>query len=534
MMIFTFIALKTLGTAFFFTVLYFLHVLTANFFQQVFNISGHGPPTYPVIGCLISFYRNRRRLLDWYTQLLSQCPTNTIVVWRLGARRTIVTANPKNVQYILKSNFKNYPKGRPFTEILGDFLGHGIFNVDGALWRTQRKLVSHEFSTRSLREYVMSTLQEEVENRLLPVMQSVLTENKVVDLQDLLKRLTFDMICKVSLGTAYQPRSLDPTFPISPLAKAFDVSSEICARRGAATLSLSWKIKRLIRVGSERRLKEAVREVHGFVSRVIRDKIMEMNGTAASGNDDLLSSLILAGHDERTIRDLMISFIMAGRETTSAAMTWLFWLLSQHPNIKQDLVTEVELVLKRRKDLDYESLKELKLLNACLLESMRLYPPVAWDSKHAVEDDVLPDGTIVKSGDRVTYFPYGMGRMEELWGKDCLEFRPNRWFLEPEKYGTGEIRKMCPYKYPVFQAGPRDCIGKEMAFIQMKYVVASILHRFDIEPVNRVRPVFVPFLTAHMAGGFPVRVRQRNISTHDGSEFVGLIRANAPHFKSSG
>ncbi|XP_030530932.2 cytochrome P450 94B3-like [Rhodamnia argentea] len=534
-MIFTFIAWQTLSTAFFFTVLYFLHVLNAKFFQQAVTFSGHGPPSYPVIGCLISFYKNRRRLLDWYTQLLSQSPTNTIVVRRLGAKRTVVTANLKNVQYMLKTNFKNYPKGKPFTEVLGDFLGHGIFNVDGELWRTQRKLVSHEFSTNSLREYVMNTLREEVENRLLPVMQSVLTENKAVDLQDLLKRLTFDMICKVSLGTAEQHRSLDPTFPICPLAEAFDVSSEICARRGAATLSLSWKIKRLIRVGSERRLKEAVQEVHVFVSRVIRDKIRDMNERAASGNDDLLSRLILAGHDERTIRDLMISFIMAGRDTTSAAMTWLFWLLSQHPNIKQDLVREVELVVKkRRSNLDYESLKELKLLNACLLESMRLYPPVAWDSKHAVEDDVLPDGTIVKSGDRVTYIPYGMGRMEQLWGKDWFEFRPNRWLLEPEKGGTGEIRKMCPYKYPVFQAGPRDCIGKEMAFIQMKYVVASILRRFDVEPVNQGCPVFVPFLTAHMAGGLPVRIRKRNISKHDGNEFARLIGANAPDFRSLG
>ncbi|KAF8035532.1 hypothetical protein BT93_C1533 [Corymbia citriodora subsp. variegata] len=532
-MIFTFVALQVLRTAFFFTVLYFLHVLKANIFRRVVGFSGHGPPTYPVIGCLISFYRNRHRLLDWYTQLLSQSPTSTIVVRRLGARCTIVTANPKNVRYMLKTNFKNYPKGRPFTEILGDFLGCGIFNVDGELWRTQRKLVSHEFSTNSLREYVMNTLQEEVENRLSPVMQSVSTESKAVDLQDLLKRLTFDMICKVSLGTANQHRSLDSTFPISPLAEAFDVSSEICARRGAATLSLSWKIKRLIRVGSERRLEEAVREIHGFVSRVIRGKITDMNGTAASGND-LLSRLILAGHDERTIRDLMISFIMAGRDTTSSAMTWLFWLLSRHPSMKEELVREVELVVKRSNTLDYESLKELKLLNACLLESMRLYPPVAWDSKHAVEDDVLPDGTIVKSGDRVTYFPYGMGRMEELWGKDWFEFRPSRWFLEPEKDGTGEMRKMCPYKYPVFQAGPRDCIGKEMAFIQMKYVVASILRQFDIEPVNQGCPVFVPFLTAHMAGGFPVRIRKRNISKHDGNEFVGLIGANAPDFRPLG
>ncbi|KAF2305938.1 hypothetical protein GH714_009040 [Hevea brasiliensis] len=73
------------------------------------------------------------------------------------------------------------------------------------------------------------------------------------------------------------------------------------------------------------------------------------------------------------------------------------------------------------------------MLKACLCESMRLYPPVAWDSKHALADDLLPDNTPVRAGDRVTYFPYGMGRMEALWGKNRLEFKPERWFLEPEK-----------------------------------------------------------------------------------------------------
>ena len=85
---------------------------------------GSGPRSYPVIGCLVAFYQNRWRLLDWYTELLAASPTQTIVVDRLGARRTVVTANPANVEHILKSNFGNYPKGKPFTDILGDLLLH--------------------------------------------------------------------------------------------------------------------------------------------------------------------------------------------------------------------------------------------------------------------------------------------------------------------------------------------------------------------------------------------------------------------------
>lgn len=462
---------------------------------------GHGPPTYPIIGCLISFYRNRSRLLDWYTELVAESATNTIVVNRLGARRTIVTANSENVEYVLKTNFNNFPKGKPFTEILGDFLGYGIFNVDGELWRMQRKLASHAFSTGSLREFVMRTLEQEVENHLLPLLESLCKASEIVDLQDLLRRLAFNMICKVSLGV--DRCYLDPSLPISPLNKAFDMASEISAKRGAAPIFLVWKIKKWLGVGSEKRLKDAVEEVHAYVEEIIHQKKKQID---ENRGEDLLSRLILAGHDEKVIRDMTISFIMAGRDTTSAAMTWLFWLLSCNPNIEQELLKEINININIKKVnlSDYESLKGLKLLKASLCESMRLYPPVAWDSKHATADDLLPDGTKVHAGDRVTYFPYGMGRMENLWGKDWYEFRPSRWFIQPSS-----LKKVCPYKFPVFQAGPRICLGKEMAFVQMTYVVASILRQFEIKPVVSEKPVFVPLLTAHMAGGLKVVIQKR-------------------------
>ncbi|MBA0781628.1 hypothetical protein Gotri_002534 [Gossypium trilobum] len=474
---------------------------------RVSELSRHGPPTYPIIGCMISFYKNRTRLIDWYTELIAESDTNTIVVNRLGARRTIVTANSENVEYMLKTNFNNFPKGKPFTEILGDFLGYGIFNVDGELWRIQRKLASHAFSTNSLREFVMSTLEEEVENQFLPSLESLAAASAVVDLQDLLRRLSFNMICKVSLGVDHCV--LDPSQLVSPLNKAFDMASEICAKRGAAPLLLVWKVKKWLGVGSEKKLRDAVEEVHAYVEEIIRNRKKKMDESQENCGEDLLSRLILAGCDEEVIRDMIINFIMAGRDTTSAAMTWLFWLLSCHPVIEQELLKEIQKNDKRLSD--YESLEGLKLLKASLCESMRLYPPVAWDSKHAMVDDMLPDGTLVQAGDRVTYFPYGMGRMEALWGKDCIEFRPSRWFIEPSHQG-GSLKKVSPYKFPVFQAGPRICLGRDMAFIQMKYVVASILRQFEIKPIRSEKPIFVPLLTAHMAGGLKVLIKKRDHS----------------------
>ncbi|KAK4417897.1 cytochrome [Sesamum alatum] len=481
-------------------------------FGRAPKVVNPGPTSHPLLGCLIAFYKNRRRLLHWYTDMLSVSPSKTIIVSRLGARRTIVTANPQNVEYMLKTNFTNFPKGKPFTEILGDFLGNGIFNADGDLWYAQRKSVTHLFTTRSLRDYVDNVLKEDVEKKLLPLLESAAeeVEGKPLDLQDVLRRLAFDLVCKFSLG--YDPccleyHSLDTPHPV---LEAFDVASDMCARRGAAPLSAMWRVKRFFDVGSERRLREAVSRIHLFINEVVGEKkrklAMSCSDTGSidqsTESDDLLSKMLSDGKEEEVVRDIMISFIMAGRDTTSAAMTWLFYLLSCHRDVENEVVRELRLVENEENLSKYESLKELRWLKACICESMRLFPPVAWDSKHATTDDFLPDGTRVQAGDRVTYFPYGMGRMEGLWGQDQLEFKPERWISKLEEGRIKALKNVDPYKFPVFQAGPRVCLGREMAFIQMKYVVAAILKRFRIRPVTPGHPVFVPLLTAHMAGGF--------------------------------
>lgn len=139
----------------------------------------NAPPTYAIIGCLISFYKNRHRLLSWYTDLLTASPTQTVVIRRLGARKTIITANPQNVEYMLKTNFINFPKGKPFTEILNDFLGCGIFNVDGEQWYSQRKLTSHQFTSRSLKEHLETTVKEAVKMKLFPLFDSLAATNEV-------------------------------------------------------------------------------------------------------------------------------------------------------------------------------------------------------------------------------------------------------------------------------------------------------------------------------------------------------------------
>ena len=142
-------------------------------------------------------------------------------------------------------------------------------------------------------------------------------------------------------------------------------------------------------------------------------------------------------------------------------------------------------------------------VHAAITESMRLYTPVPVNTVHAKAADVLPDGTAVGAGWFVTYNSYAMGRMESVWGEDAGTYRPERWLDATE----GTFRPESPFRYPVFHAGPRICLGKEMAYIQMKSIVACVLEEFQLAVDGKYRPRQLPSLTLRMADGLPVRVK---------------------------
>ena len=153
-------------------------------------------------------------------------------------------------------------------------------------------------------------------------------------------------------------------------------------------------------------------------------------------------------------------------------------------------------------------------LHATISEGLRLFPPVPVDTKSSLKNDIMPDGTFVAEGWFVTYNTYAMGRMKSVWGEDCCEFRPERW-LEEEENGGGIMvyRPENPFKFPVFHAGPRICLGKEMAYTQMKLVAATIIERFQVEVVKVVEeknpPEHVLSLTMRMKDGLKVRIKKR-------------------------
>ncbi|XAR58611.1 hypothetical protein NMG60_11014082 [Bertholletia excelsa] len=467
--------------------LFFFVVNLKSIFASLFSSkSSKIPRSYPIIGSFFDLYKNRDRHIQWTSDLVLSSPTATFILHRPLGRLNVFTANPANVQHILKTNFQNYQKKQS--------------------WKFQRQVASHEFNTKSLRKFVEQVVDAELNDRLIPIFSDAANNKTVLDLQDILQRFAFDNICEIAFG--HDPEYLSPSLPEEKFAVAFETAVKISGQRFNSIHPLVWKIKRLLNIGSEKQLRIAVNVVREFAKQIVTEK-KDLSEKSTLESADLLSRFLSSGHsDEEFVMDIVISFILAGRDTTSAALIWFFWLISRHPDVENQILKEIN---EKSEATIYEEVKDMVYTHATLSETMRLYPPVPVDGKEAMEDDILPDGTKLKKGTRVAYHPYAMGRMESLWGKDWAEFRPERWLEKDKVTGKWSYVTADTYKYPVFQAGPRICLGKEMAYLQMKRVASAVLRKFRVVPAlpDGEEPVFISYLSSKMKGGYPVRIEER-------------------------
>ncbi|KAG9443690.1 hypothetical protein H6P81_015030 [Aristolochia fimbriata] len=484
------------------------------------------PYTYPVIGHLVSLLRNRHRFYDWVTDVLSETtlPSKTIEVRPpFFGTPGVCTAEPTNVEHILRDNFPNYVKGPRFNAVLADFLGDGIFNADGELWAHQRKTAGHEFSTRSLKSFIADIVEAEIAGRLIPTLLSAAEAGNVVDLDDVFRRFTLDNICDLAFGD--DPACLGPGREFPPFALAMDEATEICFHRFLSPLPWIWKAKRVLNVGSERRLRRAVKTIDDYLTRIVASREEEeLIRTGNPPKQDLLSRFIEASRKEnpnpgssnqkrrKFLRDIILSFVFAGKDTTSTALSWFFWLLCENPRCEKRILDEIrEVVLVSDADKivpGYEEMKRMNYLQGMISESLRLYSPVPHNSRQSATDDVLPDGSRVGKGWFADYSAYAMGRMENLWGPDCREFKPERWLKKDGSFVAAD-----QFRFPVFHGGPRSCLGKDMAYLQMKAVAAAVVTFFHVVKVGEEPPGYTVSLTPKMKGGLHVRLIKRNQSS---------------------
>ncbi|XP_057806970.1 alkane hydroxylase MAH1-like [Salvia miltiorrhiza] len=453
---------------------------------------------WPLVGMLPSLLLNVGRIHEICTQVLQNCRRGTFHFrgpW-FANMDILLTAHPANVHYIMTSNFQNFPKGPRFREMF-DVLGDGIFTADSDSWRDQRRAAMALIAGPTFLRFLARVTHQKAEAALLPLLDAAAAvDNRVIDLQDLFQRLTFDTSCV--LITGYDPGCLSPDLPHVPFAEAMDAAEESIFMRHVLPERV-WKLQRWIRVGSERKLMRARKILDGVIGNLIASK-------RNNEGDDLLSSYMNMNQDSRFLRDTVLNLMIAGRDTTSSALTWLMWLVSTHPEVEERMRDEVRSAGGGgRRVFGVDEVKKMVYIHGAVLEALRLYPPVPFQHKEALESDILPSGHTVGPDVKVMFSLYAMGRMESIWGDDCLEFRPERWIS-----GAGaSIRHTPAYKFLAFNAGPRSCLGKEVALAQIKAVAATLIYnyRFRVAEGHRVEPNCSVIL--YMRHGLKVKVASR-------------------------
>ncbi|XP_060169825.1 cytochrome P450 94A2-like [Lycium barbarum] len=467
------------------------------------------PKSYPLIGSSLEFIRNRGRITQWTSEIFDKLSSSTYTLEFLGGRNVLFTRDPSNVKHILKTRFDNYHKESRFTEALSDLFGKGLFLVDGSEWKSQRQFLRHDFYPKDFHAYI-SVAEEELSGRLVPFLSNIAAQENAattIDLQNTFSRFIFDVVCRIGFG--FDPKYLLPSLPPTPLTDTYKTAVKLSMVRHG-TLPLIWKAKRFFNTESEKRLGLMVDELHKFLGDIIAKKKERLVMMEDLEDKDVFASILRRAQGEQLgetfLVDTAVNLILGGLDTLCSALTWFFWLISSNPNAEQEIVREI-----RVKD----GLNDMVYTHACIYESMRLYPPVPVVTKEAVEDDVWPDGTKVKKGTSIILHIFAMGRSPELWGSDWADFRPERW-LERRSSDTSSsddwnFIARDPFTYPVFQAGPRICLGKEIAVVLIKMVAATILKRFRVIPAqDNFSPHYHVLMTSRMKRGFPVRIIERH------------------------
>ncbi|KAG1355232.1 cytochrome P450 86B1 [Cocos nucifera] len=485
-----------------------------------------GLAVWPVVGMLPSLLLALRHdMYEWITSVLDGMGgTFTFHGPWLTNLQCIVTADPRNLEYLLKTKFSNFPKGKYFQSTVRDLLGDGIFGADDEVWHRQRKIASLEFHSAKFRSLTVQSLYELVHSRLLPVLESACDNRTPIDLQDVLLRLTFDNVCIIAFGI--DPGCLRPGLPKIPFARAFEDATEATIMRFITPTAI-WKAMRFFDLGNERRLRRSLKRVDEFAYEVIRTRKKELSLESGdekkAARSDLLT--VFTNHkddngkafSDKFLRDVCVNFILAGRDTSSVALAWFFWLLNRHPEVEDKILEEIRRIVEERKNngegegekslvFKREEVKRMEYLQAALSEALRLYPSVPVDHKEVIEDEAFPDGTVLKKGTKVIYAIYSMGRMESIWGKDCRDYKPERWLKD------GRFMSESAYKFTAFNGGPRLCLGKDFAYYQMKFVAASILYRYQVKVVESHPVVPKLALTMYMKYGLKVTLSRRNES----------------------
>jgi cytochrome P450 len=443
------------------------------------------PPTarmHPLLGVMEEFRRDAIGLFDRLGREYGD-----VVHIRFGPNPGYVVYHPDAVKHVLQDNNRNYIK-QPFgMEILKLFAQENVFTGEGDFWRGQRRLMQPAFHRQRLAHFgeIMTRCATEMLDRRWAAAAG---SGAPIDVAEEMMRVTLQVV-----GLALF--SVDLSGEASELGHAFDAGDDYIAYRFRSVFAPP----PFFPTRQNRAVRAAIRTVRGRILAMIRDR-------RASGErkHDLLDMLMESryeetgrGMEEEQIRREAQVMVAAGHETTATALTWVFYLLAQHPAVEGNLHAELGRVLDGRTPA-MADLPNLPYTRMVIDEAMRLYPPAAITGRHTLAADELSGFAIPARRD--VFIPIHAIHRDPRWWPEPEAFMPERFAAESDRPR---------FAYLPFGGGPRQCIGNIFAQIEAQLILATVAQRFSLRlaPGQRVEPELK--LVLEPKGGLPMTVTPR-------------------------
>ncbi|CAH0474088.1 unnamed protein product [Peronospora belbahrii] len=451
------------------------------------------PGGHPLLGHTLLMARNLDRFQDWLVETSIARNGKPFVLRQPGKNDWFFSARPEDFEQILRVHFDTFIKGLQVRELLDDFMGENIVIINGDRWKFQRKALVNLFTSRALRDHMTPVVQKRALT-LQRVFAKAANEHHVIDVHHIMGRFTLETFAEIEFGVQLEllESGADHAFET-----AIDDANHISLERFAVPMWM-WKLKRWLNIGSERRLREDMEVISTFVMNCIYGAIERRKERlkAVARGEPLkpvaknIVSILLDSEDTsgepvlpKDVFNISLAGVLAGKDTTGDALSWLMHLLHENPRVENRLRTELlAKIPKLAVDESYvptmEELEAIAYLEATIRESLRLKPPAPCVTQHCTQDTVFPDGTFIAKGMDTTLLYHASGLLPSVWGPDASEFNPDRFLDENDK-----LIVLPPHKFIAFSAGPRKCIGRKLAMIEMKIVTACLVSRYHLAEV---------------------------------------------------
>jgi cytochrome P450 len=432
------------------------------------------------------FGSSRRYARDPF-RFLSACEEayGDVVQFDLGPLDTYLLTDPADVERVLVSEADQFRKPDFQSDALGDLLGKGLLLSEGQTWREQRQLANPAFDMRRLRGFADDIVDHNDD------LLADWTDGETVNVELDMTQVTLAVIVDLMLGTDLNDRRVRTIREaLVPLGARFEPDPV----RFAAP---QW-----LPMPGDSEYQSAVETMEG----VIDDIVTERRGThgdpeSDEGPDDLLSILLRAQErgeqSDRQIRDEVMTMLLAGHDTTALTLTYTWYLLSQHPEAERRVHAEIEAVLGGDRPT-MADVAEFDYLERVIDEAMRLYPPVYTMFREPKQTAEL-GGYRIPEGSAIMLSQWAMHRSERYWDRPDT-FDPDRWTRDADRPR---------FTYFPFGGGPRHCIGKHLAKLEAKLILARTAQQYRFEYTREGEPDLLPSLTMHPRDGMPMRVRER-------------------------